>query len=38
MLKSFYFWTIDQAKEILIDESNIVAVRAPITICGDIHG
>ncbi|CAK65930.1 unnamed protein product (macronuclear) [Paramecium tetraurelia] len=27
-----------KAKEILVDEPNIVAVRAPLTICGDIHG
>jgi len=28
----------DQAKEILINESNVQQVRAPVTICGDIHG
>lgn len=27
-----------QAKEILINESNVQHVRAPVTICGDIHG
>lgn len=27
-----------QAKEILINESNVQNVRAPVTICGDIHG
>ena len=27
-----------QAKEILSKESNIQAVSAPVTICGDIHG
>lgn len=27
-----------QAKEILINESNVSQVRAPVTICGDIHG
>ena len=26
------------AKEILVDESNVQPVRAPVTICGDIHG
>jgi len=28
----------DKAKEILGDESNVQPVRAPVTICGDIHG
>jgi hypothetical protein len=27
-----------QAKEILINESNVSQVKAPVTICGDIHG
>ena len=27
-----------KAKEILINESNVQQVRAPVTICGDIHG
>ena len=29
---------ISQAKEILIEESNVQPVRAPVIICGDIHG
>jgi len=28
----------DKAKEILSEESNVQPVRAPVTICGDIHG
>ncbi len=28
----------DKAKEVLINESNVSMVRAPVTICGDIHG
>jgi serine/threonine-protein phosphatase 4 catalytic subunit len=28
----------DRAKEILIEESNVQRVDAPVTICGDIHG
>ncbi|KAH9253657.1 serine/threonine-protein phosphatase 2A catalytic subunit alpha isoform [Batrachochytrium salamandrivorans] len=28
----------DRAREILIEESNVQPVRAPVTICGDIHG
>jgi len=28
----------EKAKEILINESNVTQVRAPVTICGDIHG
>ena len=27
-----------QAKEILVKENNVHEVRAPVTICGDIHG
>jgi len=26
------------AKEILAKEENVVPVRAPVTICGDVHG
>jgi len=28
----------ERAKDILIKESNVQAVKAPVTICGDIHG
>ncbi len=28
----------DKAKEILIEESNVQPVRAPVTVCGDVHG
>jgi len=27
-----------KAREILVDESNVQRVNAPVTICGDIHG
>ena len=27
-----------QAKAVLQDESNVQAVQAPVTVCGDIHG
>jgi serine/threonine-protein phosphatase 4 catalytic subunit len=27
-----------RAREILVDESNVQRVDAPVTICGDIHG
>jgi serine/threonine-protein phosphatase 4 catalytic subunit len=28
----------DRAREILVEESNVQGVDAPVTICGDIHG
>ena len=28
----------ETAKDILKDESNVIKVRSPVTICGDIHG
>jgi|TARA_B110000503_G_C7045809_1_gene370178 hypothetical protein len=28
----------EKVKEILIEESNVQPVKAPVTICGDIHG
>lgn len=28
----------EKAKEILIEESNVQPIRAPVIICGDIHG
>ena len=28
----------DRAKEIFLEESNVQPVRAPVNICGDIHG
>lgn len=30
--------TIIQAREILMEEANVQPVRAPVTVCGDIHG
>ena len=29
---------INKAKEIFINEDNVQAVTAPVTVCGDIHG
>lgn len=28
----------DKAKEILMKESNVQPVRAPVIVCGDVHG
>jgi len=28
----------EQVKEIIIEESNVQLVSAPVTVCGDIHG
>lgn len=28
----------NKAREILVEESNVQRVDAPVTICGDIHG
>jgi serine/threonine-protein phosphatase 4 catalytic subunit len=28
----------DKAKEILFEESNVIVLEAPVTVCGDIHG
>jgi len=30
--------TLSKAREILVNESNVQRVEAPVTICGDIHG
>ena len=32
------FKLCEKVKEILIEESNVQPVRAPVTVCGDIHG
>ncbi len=28
----------EKIKELLMEESNVQPVRAPVTVCGDIHG
>ena len=35
MWKSILF---NKAKEVLLKESNVQHVNAPVTVCGDIHG
>lgn len=30
--------TSSQVKDILVEESNVVPVLSPVTVCGDIHG
>lgn len=27
-----------RVKEIMADESNVIRVSAPVTVCGDVHG
>ena len=29
---------LEQAREILMEESNVQPVKSPVTVCGDIHG
>jgi len=31
------FWRV-QVKDLLVEESNVQPVQAPVTVCGDIHG
>jgi hypothetical protein len=28
----------EQVKDLLVEESNVQPVKAPVTVCGDIHG
>ena len=28
----------DKLKEVLMEEPNVVYVRAPVNVCGDLHG
>ena len=35
---TLFFHIFLQAKDILQQESNVQPVRAPVTVCGDIHG
>ena len=34
----FPFIATEQAREVLMEESNVQPVRCPVTVCGDIHG
>ena len=36
--KVLHFLYLKQAKEIFKQESNVQPVKAPVTVCGDIHG
>lgn len=29
---------INQIKEVLAEENNVAVAKAPVTVCGDIHG
>ena len=29
---------VEKVKEILVEESNVQPISAPVTLCGDIHG
>jgi len=31
-------WICDRVKEVLVEESNVQPVQAPVNVCGDIHG
>ena len=31
-------YDFEKAKEILVEESNVQPVQAPVNVCGDIHG
>ncbi len=32
------YWSLSQARELLMGESNVQAVSCPVTVCGDVHG
>ena len=29
---------IDKVSEVLVEEPNVIDVKAPINVCGDLHG